>query len=211
MDIIVIAIAGLSAPFLVLVVWRVIPPDMDIPLSAARWIRRIGAGPTASIEGDEDSSKQAASGGVILSQHEPARDEIVQPTVAVANVTRIATRDPDVSAAPKSVKRSRRTPRSASKKAPDVQWPDSEVGQSYIRPSSEQACPRCQDSASRGAAYCQACGRKLGTGATEPNPVRAAGAERVGRSEARPKPSPSSSTVERMEPLRGGAAGRHRA
>lgn len=211
MDVILIAIAGLSAPFLVLVVWRLTPPDMDIPLSPARWIRRIRHGKTASIEADDGWSEQTASTGAILGQHELGGDEVEQPAVAVRNVTRIAIRELDGSAAPKPVKRSRRTPRSAAKKAPEVQWPDPEVLQSYIRPSSKQACPRCQDSASRGAAYCHACGRKLGTGSTEPSRVPAAGAEHLGRTEARPEP-PTSSPLERsrMPSLRG-VAGRHRA
>ena len=86
-----------------------------------------------------------------------------------------------VSAQPKAVRQSKAKSRSGSNGRPDPQWPAADATNGYIRPSSQEACPRCEDSASRGATYCHACGRRLASDATSvppaPGPVLAEGAE----------------------------------
>jgi hypothetical protein len=190
MDIILIAAAGLSAPFLVLVLWRRIPQGLEIRATPRRWNRRAGSGrmpPGPETLVGSAEPKPAPSSGPILAEHTLGRDAVEQPGNAVRDVSPSAIRRLVVSGTPEVVKRSKRRHPSGSKKPPEPQWPDAQATHAYIRPSSEQACPRCRESASRGAAYCHACGRKLGTGVTatlpQPEPVLAADSQEKPRKE----------------------------
>lgn len=187
MEVVLIAAAGVLAPFVVFAIWRRIPPDPDMRLWLAHWASRIrpGRNSDAELEAQVDRVERKRTRMVRPIVAEPPQERVsdepekdwVRGVTHTVPIRRLA-----VSAAPRAaVNRSNRTSQSASNSRPDPEWPALDTTNGYMRPSSQEACPRCLESASRGAAYCHACGRRLASDATsvpmEQGPVLAEGAD----------------------------------
>ena len=200
MDVVLIAAAGVLAPFVVFAIWRRIPPDPDMRSWLAHWASRLRLGRKTDAESEAQVDRferdRTRMVSPILAEpphervsDEPEKKDWVRGVTHTVPIRRLA-----VSAAPRAaVKRANQTSRSASNGRPDPQWPALDTTNGYIRPSSQEACPRCQESASRGATYCHACGRRLASDATsvptEQGPALAEGAEQApARAEAADQP-----------------------
>ena len=185
MDVVLIAVAGVLAPFVVFALWRRIPPDLDVQESLARWASRLRPGrkPAATSDARVDPVDHPGTplSRPILAEPPDGRVAVGPGKGSVQDVgPRSSIRRLAVSGAPRTVGQSKPTSPSGSNGRPEPQWPAADASNGYIRPSSEEACPRCREFASRGAAYCHACGRRLVGDATSVpiEPAAAAAAEK---------------------------------
>ena len=201
MDVVLIAAAGVLAPFVVFAIWRRMPPDLDVKFSLAHWAGRIRSGMKTAAQSearvDRLEGKRTPLRRPILAEHSLRRDAAEPIEVSVRGVTPTGSiRRLVVSAEPNAVRQAKRKSRSGGNGRLEPQWPAADATDGYIRPSSQEACPRCQDSASRGATYCHACGRRLASDATpvpseqEPAPAEGADQPKKKRVRSRTRTSP---------------------
>ena len=183
MDVLLIAAAGVLAPLLVFALWRLLPSDLDVTWSPAHWASQIRPGRKSAAKAearvDPVEPTKTPMSRPILAEHPDERVAVgpgkrsVEGWTPTSSIRRLA-----VSGA---ARQSKPTSLSRSYGRPEPQWPDADATNGYIRPGSQQSCPRCQGSALRGATYCLACGRKLtmaaGSDPTEQGPALADGVE----------------------------------
>ena len=187
MDVVLIAAAGVLAPFVVFALWRLIPSDLDVTWSPAHWASRIRPGRKTAAKSEARVDPVEHTGTPmsrpILAEHPDGRVAVGPGKGSVQDVDPNGVRFDGLSfpGRPGRSGSPSRNRGQAAMSRPEPQWPAADATNGYIRPSSQQACPRCQDSASRGAAYCHACGRRLASDATsvptEQGPALAEGAE----------------------------------
>ena len=186
MDVVLIAVAGVLAPFVVFAIWRRIPPTsmfrsrLRVGQPTQTWqktggdVRRTRRPGRPPGNAPEPSYSRRAPGRTCCGWAGKGVGPGRRPSEFDSTACRFRS--------PRTVGQSKPTSPSGSNGRPEPQWPDADASNGYIRPSSEEACPRCREFASRGAAYCHACGRRLVGDATsvpiEPAAAAADGKDR---------------------------------
>ena len=187
MDVVLIAAAGVLAPLVVFALWRRIPPDPDMRLWLAHWASRLRPGrkPAAKSEARVDPVDHTGTplSRPILAEHPDGRVAVGPGKGSVRDVTPTGSiRRLVVSARPR---RSGSPRRNRSQQATADRTHSGR--RSTLRMATSVPVPRrpaldARNSASRGAAYCHACGRRLVSDATsvpiEQAPAAAEGTDR---------------------------------